>query len=190
MLVYDILSGISNDIAIAGHLMGNNPVSNLVLRHNRLAMVDDRIKKVDERTTGKDLKDELNKHDAETKVDILYNYIKAKKAAMGEDFGSTTTRRMADRIPESDRRNEVDASLNLGRRATDLHTLTESVPHEEEKEGKVDKEAKHVAIVLGVVMFIVVLGIFIWQSTSGTGNAESSKGLLDALVSVLKIIFE
>jgi len=186
MIVYDVLTGIANDIAIAGHLMGTNPVSNLITRHNRIAMVDDRIKKVDERTTGKELKDELSKHDPEIKVELLYNYIKAKKASMLNESGSM------DEL--DDRRIYISTDPVLKRRASDntdpnckIEPTVSSVITPEivaEKE-EIDKTLIN-TIAIGGIVLIVILVVSI---SSFTGSDEHSKNMFETTISVLKVIF-
>ena len=186
MIVHDILTGISNDIAIAGHLLGTNPVSNLIARHNRIAMVDDRIKKVDERSTGKELKNELEKHEPEIKVDLMYNYIKAKKASMLIESGAL------DEL--GDRRIYSSDNAILKRRATDksteedckIDTVNETSSEVRKEKEEIDKTAGNIIAVGGIILVVVLVAAM----SMGTGEGGHSKNLVETVLSILKVIFE
>ena len=189
MIVHEILRGIDDDTTIVFHLLNPSPINELVQKHNRIATIDDRLQKVDEKTTGAELKLALSKHEPETQVMLMYDYIKAKEKTMHHKD-----------IPphiHNERRTFDDANQNLGRRASDrvapIENIVTVVKEVSDKKDIIEKEDKAVintSVLILIIVCIILFFILMLNASHGDGNQEKTKGMLETVIEVIKLIFE
>ena len=181
MLIDEILKGISNDLVISGHMVGNSPLKDLIIKHNKLAELDDSITVITERNTGAELKAALHKHNIETLIELLCGYVKAKKLIMLKDSNEFKY--------IEDRRNTIVSENNLGRRITDS-TEPNNVPDNKETPiSEINKNIINNIFIFFIVFSVIVILMILWNTSSGDTNQETNKNILEALISIIKIIF-
>lgn len=196
MLVRDILKGISDELSIAAHLFHNSPVRDLVSKHNKIAVLNDSIAKIDDKSLGIDLKNALLKHEPEVQIKLLHGYVTAVESITANIENEVPTHVID--IPVCKITKLEESAINtVVEEAAEIKA--EHVKEEHIKEEKAEEvNFKHyivkvIAITVGIAALILLGAAFAIEWASGDVVRPDIKVVSEALsffIELIKIFIE
>lgn len=185
MLVGVTLNEISDDEIIEKALMVSGPLQKLVQQHNRIAFEQNNINVVTKEFTGKQLKEELEKHEIGILIGLLHDYINVTKITLNNNVESNGE--MEVMVVSKD--NNLDPSISIERLPKNIEHQNGDLSNNDKKTVKMYLIKVIINVCAATVLMLLGAGAYIaWQLQQMPSDAIIS-GIFSTVAEVAKFIF-